>query len=128
MNCQYCGNIAVYKCSNCGMLICEGHTRQRIVCSSCLSKEKTKHVVKKTLSKKEQDEIRELVTQFWGEEEQLIFDRKFNVSKQPALVARVGTKLAGFVSLAEDQDSLIVVALGIRPESLGSGIGRSLIK
>jgi ribosomal protein S18 acetylase RimI-like enzyme len=128
LNCQYCRNTAVYKCSECGTLICGGHAKERIVCPSCISKNKTKHIVQKVSSKKEKDEIRELVAQFWGEEEQLTFDRKFNVLKQPAYVAKVGAKFAGFVSLAENKDSLIVVALGIRPEHQGSGIGRSLIK
>ena len=128
MNCQYCRSAAVYKCRKCGILMCGGHAKEQIVCPLCLGKNKTKHVVQKASSKKEKDEIRELVTQFWGEEEQLTFDRKFNVLKQPAYVAKVGTTFAGFVSLAQNKDSLIVVALGIRPEYQGSGIGRSLIK
>jgi ribosomal protein S18 acetylase RimI-like enzyme len=63
-----------------------------------------------------------------GEEEQLTFDRKFDVAKQPAYVAKVGTNFAGFASFSEDRDSLIVVALGIWPEYQGSGIGQSLIR
>jgi ribosomal protein S18 acetylase RimI-like enzyme len=69
-----------------------------------------------------------LATQFWGEEEQLAFDRKFDVSKQATYFAKARTRVAGFVSLAESDGSLIVVALGTRHEHQGSGIGQTLIK
>jgi ribosomal protein S18 acetylase RimI-like enzyme len=128
LKCLYCRNTAVYKCGSCGALVCEAHAREIVVCPSCTSKSETKHAVREVSSKKEKDEIRELVKQFWGEAEQLTFDTRFNVSEQRAYVAKAGKKLAGFISLAEKQDSLIVVALGIRPQYQGSGIGRSLIK
>jgi ribosomal protein S18 acetylase RimI-like enzyme len=99
-----------------------------VVCPSCIRKKGTKHTVKKVSSKNEKDKIRALVRQFWGEEEQLTFNIKFNVSEQPAYVAQVGNEFAGFISLSENQDSLIIVALGVHPEYQDSGIGHSLIK
>jgi ribosomal protein S18 acetylase RimI-like enzyme len=93
-----------------------------------MTKSETKHTVKEVSSKKDKNEIRDLVKQFWGEEEQLTFATEFNVSKQQAYVARVGKELAGFISLGEKQGNLIVVALGVRPEYQGSGIGKNLIK
>jgi GNAT superfamily N-acetyltransferase len=128
LNCKFCRNAAVYKCSECGTLVCGVHAKGRLVCPSCLIKSEVKYTVQKASSKKEKDKIKELVTQFWGEEEQLTFDRKFDVAKQPAYVAKVGTNFAGFASFSEDRDNLIVVALGIWPEYQGSGIGQGLIR
>lgn len=128
MKCICCRNTAVYKCGSCGALVCEAHAREVVVCPSCTSKSETKHAVREVHSKKEKDEVRELVKQFWGEAEQLAFGTRFNVSEQRTYVARAGKKLSGFISLAEKQDNLIVVALGVRPRYQGSGIGRSLIK
>lgn len=128
LKCAYCRNPAVYVCIKCGAPTCELHAKESVVCPSCIRKKETKHTVKKVSSKNEKDQIRELVRQFWGEEEQLTFDIKFNVSEQPAYVAQVGNEFAGFISLSENQDSLIVVALGVRPEYQDSGIGHSLIR
>lgn len=128
LKCAYCRRPAVYVCIKCGEPTCELHAKESVVCPSCIRKKGTKYTVKKVSSKNEKDKIRELVRQFWGEEEQLTFDIKFNVSEQPAYVAHVGNEFAGFISLGENQDSLIVVALGVRPEYQGSGIGHSLIK
>ena len=128
LNCKYCRNAAVYKCNTCGALICEAHARESVVCPSCTRKSKTNHIVERVSSGKEKGEIRELVRQFWGEENQLTLNIEFNVAEQPAYVAKVGDKFAGFISLGENPDSLIVVALGVRPEYQGSGIGHCLIK
>ena len=98
------------------------------MCPSCIRKNETKHVVKRVSSGKEKDEIRALVRQFWGEEKQLTFDVEFNVAEQPGYVAKTGNKFVGFISLSENPDSLIIVALGVRPEYQGSGIGYSLVK
>jgi GNAT superfamily N-acetyltransferase len=37
-------------------------------------------------------------------------------------------KLVEFVSFGEKQDSLIIVAVGVRPEYQGFGVGKNLIK
>lgn len=66
--------------------------------------------------------------QFWGEEEQLTFDRKFTVAQLPAYVAKSGNDTIGFVSFAEMDDAIIIVALGILPTYQNAGVGKSLIE
>jgi ribosomal protein S18 acetylase RimI-like enzyme len=102
--------------------------KQLTVCQSCLRKTKEKHAIRRASSEKEKDEIRRFVKQFWGEEEQLTFERKYNVAEQPAYVAKVGKKTVGFISFAENADHLIIVAIGVQAEYQGSGIGRALVK
>jgi ribosomal protein S18 acetylase RimI-like enzyme len=128
VNCRYCGNAAIYKCSVCGTLVCESHAKQLTVCPSCVRTSKAKYAVERASSKEEKADIRKLVRQFWGEEEQLTFDRKFSVSEQPACVANVGKKTVGFVSFVEDEDNLIIVALAVQTEHQGLGIGHALIE
>jgi ribosomal protein S18 acetylase RimI-like enzyme len=128
VNCKYCGSVATYKCSVCGTLVCEAHAKQATACPSCLRETKEKHAIRRASSEKEKDEIRLFVKQFWGEEEQLTFERKYNVAEQPAYVAKAGKKTVGFISFAENADHLIIVAIGIQAEHQGSGIGHALVK
>jgi ribosomal protein S18 acetylase RimI-like enzyme len=84
-------------------------------------------VIKKVSDDKEREKIREFVERFWGEQEQLTFDRTFKVAELPAHVAKVKDKIAGFVSFKDTDDDIIIAALGILPEYQGSGIGRNLL-
>lgn len=127
MRCARCSENAVCKCSVCGKPICAGHVRLRPICSTCSTKSAAKCIVEKAVSLRDQKKIKEVVRLFWGEQEQLTFDKVFRLAELPAFVAKVGKEVAGFVSFAEMQDDLIVVALGILPEYQGSGIGSSLI-
>jgi len=68
------------------------------------------------------------VKQFWGEKEQLTFDKKFTVAQLPAYVAKSGNDVIGFVSFAEVDDAIIIVALGILPKYQNAGVGKSLIE
>jgi ribosomal protein S18 acetylase RimI-like enzyme len=68
------------------------------------------------------------VKRFWGEKEQFTFDRKFIVAKLPTYVAKTGKIVIGFVSFAEVNYDVIIVALGILPKYQNAGIGKSLIK
>jgi ribosomal protein S18 acetylase RimI-like enzyme len=79
-------------------------------------------------SNKERKKIREFVQRFWGEQEQLTFDRKFIVAKLPAYTAKVRSTIIGFISFADMDDAVIIVALGVLPTYQGSGVGRSLVK
>lgn len=133
MNCHFCGNAAVYRCSRCGRLACTVHTKQQTVCLTCVKKEETRReetgcVVVRATSKREKDEIRKLVTKFWGEEEQLTFDREYNVLEQHAYCAIVREKIVGFISFNEQKDNFIIVGMVVCPEHQGSGIGRCLIE
>jgi ribosomal protein S18 acetylase RimI-like enzyme len=128
MACRRCENDAVYKCSLCGKLVCPEHLRFRTVCLSCVKKKKLEHVVGKVAEATERQKIRDFVKRFWGEQEQLTFGRKFTVAELPAYIANVKKRMVGFISFAESDDNIIIVALGILPQYQGSGIGRSLVR
>jgi ribosomal protein S18 acetylase RimI-like enzyme len=128
MSCEYCGEAAVYKCSVCGRLLCSEHSHLRVVCASCEKKNRLKHAVRKADSQNERRRIREFVTRFWGEEEQLTFNRKFIVAELPAYVAKVGDDTVGFVSFANMGDAVIIVALAVLPQWQGAGVGKSLVE
>jgi ribosomal protein S18 acetylase RimI-like enzyme len=90
-------------------------------------KTRLKYSVERT-TEAARSEIRSLVRRFWGEEEQLTFDRRFAVSELAGYVARVKEELAGFISLADASDAMIIVALGVLPRYQGSGIGKRLVQ
>lgn len=127
MTCDRCNEEPVYRCSACGELVCAPHARLRTACPSCLKKKKTKFRTVRVSSEREKAKIRELVKRFWGEEEQLTFDKKLNVADLPACVAQAEEGIGGFASFAEADDAIIVVALGILPQYQSTGMGRSLI-
>jgi ribosomal protein S18 acetylase RimI-like enzyme len=77
---------------------------------------------------KERQKIREFVKRFWGEEEQLTFDRRFIVTELPAYLAKSKSDIIGFASFTELRDAIIIVALGILPKYQNMGVGKSLIK
>jgi ribosomal protein S18 acetylase RimI-like enzyme len=128
MTCQYCKKDAVYRCAVCGKLICPEHVRLRTLCTSCVKKHRLEYAIGKAASEVERKKIQKLVERFWGEQEQLAFDRKFLVAELPAYVAKAENDVAGFISYTEAGDALIVVALGVLPEYQASGIGKELVK
>jgi ribosomal protein S18 acetylase RimI-like enzyme len=128
LSCEYCGKDAVYKCGVCGKLVCGEHAKLRTVCPSCIEKTTLQYTVNKQALNEEKEKIRELVQQFWGEQEQLTFDRKFIVAELPTYVAKVENTIIGLVSFTETDDTVIIVALGILPQYQSSGVGRSLIE
>jgi len=128
MSCEYCGKDAVYRCSICERLICGEHAKFRTICTSCIKKNTLNYTIDKVTSAKERKKIREIVQRFWGEEEQLTFDRKFIVAELPAYLAKSGGDVIGFVSFAELRDAIIIVALGILPQYQNAGVGKSLIE
>jgi ribosomal protein S18 acetylase RimI-like enzyme len=77
---------------------------------------------------KEREKIREFVKRFWGEEEQLTFDKKFIVAELSTCIAKVKNRIIGFASFAEADDAILIAALGILPRYQGSGVGRSLVE
>jgi len=127
MGCEYCGKDALYKCSVCGRLLCMEHVKLRTVCPSCVKKATLEYMMDKVNMDKEREKIRELVQRFWGEQEQLTFDRKFTVAELPTYVAKVENNIIGFISFTEADDAIIIVALGVLPQYQSSGVGRSLI-
>jgi len=128
MSCKYCKKDAIYRCSVCGRTLCVEHVKLRTTCPSCTKRTTLEYAIEEVTSAKEREEIRKLVQRFWGEEEQLTFDRKFIVAELPAYVAKVKKDIIGFVSFTEAYDAVIVVALGVLPQYQGSGVGKSLIE
>ena len=128
MRCEYCGKDAVYTCGVCGKLLCVEHVKLGTVCPSHLKRTKLAFTISKVTSGEERSKIRRFVKRFWGEEEQLTFDREFVVAELPAYVARVHNSTVAFVSIAEMDDAVMVVALGVLPRYQGSGVGSSLVE
>ena len=128
MSCKYCKKDAIYRCNICGKLICGEHTKFKTLCPSCINKTTLNYSINKMTLDKEKKKIQEFVKQFWGEEEQLTFDRKFIVAQLPTYVAKSRSAIIGFVSFAEMRDAIIIVALGILPPYQNAGVGKSLIE
>ncbi|MCJ7424202.1 GNAT family N-acetyltransferase [Candidatus Bathyarchaeota archaeon] len=128
MKCECCKEQAIYRCGTCSRMICGKHVKLRMICSTCTKKNTLRYVITGDITDEERKEIQELVKRFWGEPEQWTFDRKFKVATLPAYVAKTKDAIAGFVSFAETDDNIIIVALGVLPEYQNSGAGRALIK
>jgi len=128
MSCEYCGKNALYKCSVCGRLTCGEHVKLQTVCFSCLSRQSLNYSINKTISEEEKETIKKMVERFWGEPQQLTFGRRFIVAELPAYLAKSGGDVIGFVSFAEVDDAIIIVALGILPQYQNAGVGKSLIE
>jgi ribosomal protein S18 acetylase RimI-like enzyme len=128
MSCEYCRKEAVYKCSICGRLVCGEHIELRTVCPLCISGKSLNYSVKKATSQEEKEKIRGMVKRFWGEQEQIAFNRKIVVAELHAYVAKSENDIIGFVSYAEMEDALLIGALGVLPEHQGVGVGLSLVE
>jgi ribosomal protein S18 acetylase RimI-like enzyme len=109
-------------------MLCAKHARLATVCASHLKRSELGFTVCRMVSEGERSAVRKFVRRFWGEEEQLSFDRKFAVAELPAYVAKVQDSVVGFVSFSTASDALIVVALGVLPRYQCCGIGSRLIK
>lgn len=128
MSCEYCGKDAVYRCGVCGKMLCIEHVRLRTVCPSCVRKTALEYTIHKLSRDEEKERIREFVQRFWGEDEQLTFDRKFTVVELSAYVAKLEDDIIGFVSFTEGDDAILIVALAVLPKYQSSGVGRSLVE
>jgi ribosomal protein S18 acetylase RimI-like enzyme len=128
LNCYYCGNNAVFTCSVCRRPLCNTHAEQRVTCAACVKKSKPNYVIGKFRAEDDVDWIRKVIVEFWGEERQLTFEREFDPVDYAAYYARVGKSFAAFISLAENREDLMIVALGVYPEYQRTGIGSSLVE
>jgi ribosomal protein S18 acetylase RimI-like enzyme len=128
MSCEYCEKEAVYRCGICGRVLCAEHAKLQAACPSCIKKNSKRYSINKTFQAKDKEKIREFVQRFWGEQEQLAFDRRFMVTELPTYFAEKGKEIVGFVSFAEIDDAIIIVALGVLPEFQNAGVGRSLVE
>lgn len=128
MKCHYCRKEAISKCSVCGQLLCGEHVQLRTICPECVKKTKLEYTIEQISSEEKKKEICEFVRRFWGEEEQLTFDRRFKVTELPGHVAKLEDKVVGFVSTAEVGEAIIIVALGVLPDYQDLGIGKRLVE
>jgi ribosomal protein S18 acetylase RimI-like enzyme len=128
MSYKYCKKDAIYRCNICGTLTCAEHTKFQTLCPTCTNKTSLTYSINKATLDKERKKIQEFVQHFWGELEQLTFGRKFTVAKLPAYLAKSRSNIIGFISFAEVDDTIIIVALGILPKYQNAGIGKSLIE
>jgi len=128
MSCKYCKKEAIYRCSICGRLVCGEHARFQTLCASCTKKTTLNYSIDKVTLDQEREKIRKFVKRFWGEEEQLTFDRKFMVAQLPAYIAKVGKNIIGFASFAEVNSDIIIVALSVLPQYQNAGVGKNLIQ
>ena len=128
MKCHYCCRDAVFMCSLCGKFLCEEHAQLRTACPECIKKTKLKYTIDRATFEEKKNEIGGFVRGFWGEEEQLTFDRKFKVTELPAYVARFKDSPVGFISTAELDDAIVIVALGVLPQYQSSAVGKGLVK
>jgi ribosomal protein S18 acetylase RimI-like enzyme len=99
-----------------------------VTCAACIKKRRVDYVIGKAIAENDADWIRKFVSEFWGEERQLTFDRELDPVDYTAYIGRVGNSAIAFISLVEDKDDLIIVALGVYPEYQRSGIGTSLVE
>ncbi|MFX1474215.1 MAG: GNAT family N-acetyltransferase [Promethearchaeota archaeon] len=73
--------------------------------------------------------MKELVLRFWGDLEQLMFGKRYIVTDAPALVAIYNNEILGFIFYTIfDEEAALIVALGVRPEYQGRGVGQALVK
>jgi GNAT superfamily N-acetyltransferase len=112
--------------------VCGIHAKQHTVCPTCMKKSVVNYTIERISAEsgkpKIREAIRQLVVEFWGEEEQLTFDKTFNVLDHAAYSVKVGGKTVAFISFAENKSDLIIVALGVRGEYQTSGIGMGLVE
>lgn len=117
----------MYKCTVCGQPLCGKHVQLRTICSECAKKTMLKYTIKRARFG-EKKEIGKMVRKFWGEEEQLMFNRTYKVPDLPGFVAKAKNKVVGFVSTADAGNAVIIVALGVLPQYQYSGVGKALMR
>jgi ribosomal protein S18 acetylase RimI-like enzyme len=85
-----------------------------------------KFKIEKVTADKERERVKQFVQIFWGEQEQQTFDKRFIVANLPSYVAKIRKKIIGFISFAEENNAVIIVALGVLPEAQSGGVGEKL--
>ncbi len=125
--CSFCSNPAEYVCAKCGQLACAQDIRIRAVCINCNSVEQQEYQIHQAFCE-DIESLKALVTLFWGDPVQLMFDESFTVVEQPAFVAESANQIAGFLFYTPFRDdAVLIVAVGVLPEYQGKGIGKALI-
>jgi ribosomal protein S18 acetylase RimI-like enzyme len=80
-------------------------------------------------TRQEKAQITKLVQRFWGEQQQLTYNRTLTITQLPAYIAKQkNNKIIGFVSYTQTKNATLIAALGILPQYQNAGIGKQLIK
>jgi len=132
-SCYLCDNPVEFACVNCQRHVCGTHGRIRVLCTACLEQARTKREQSKhTIGQATCEDVsilEHLVVQFWGDPVQLMFNHRFKVTEQPALVARINGHITGFLFYHPFREAaVLIVALGVLPRYQGCGIGQELLQ
>ena len=125
--CSFCSNPAEYACVKCGQLACAQDIHIRPVCIDCDSGKQLEFQIHQAFCENTES-LEELVTLFWGDPVQLMFDQQFMVTEYPAIIAECDNKIVGFLFYAPfREDGVLIMAVGVLPQYQSCGIGRALI-
>jgi len=125
--CSLCQNHAEYSCSHCGELVCANDARIRVICTNCLSQKHCEYRIRQAVCD-DLESLEALVTLFWGDPMQLMFDQHFKVTEHPAIIAETNDGIGGFIFYTPfRKDWVLIIALGVLPQFQGCGIGRDLV-
>jgi ribosomal protein S18 acetylase RimI-like enzyme len=126
--CHLCEKHSEFQCSVCNQFTCGNDGRIRIVCTDCLREQKCTYSIHPATCD-DVATIEEMVQLFWGDPVQLMFERQYTVAQEPAIVAESDKNIIGFISYSDfNQNTVLIVALGILPGYQGCGIGQVLVK
>ncbi len=130
MSCKCCNNQPAYTCTVCGKPLCPQHTKLQTICPTCQTKtpQTTSYTITKPTTNKETKTIQQFVQRFWGEQQQLTFNKTYTVTQLPTYIAKAKNNIIGFISYAQTKNATIIVALAVLPQHQNSGIGKALIK
>ncbi len=127
-SCYECNHVAEFRCTVCSKLTCGNHTLVRTVCPGCLGSQSRNYSIRQAYCE-DVELLKELVLRFWGDLEQLMFGKRYIVTDAPALVAIYNNEILGFIFYTIfDEEAALIVALGVRPEYQGRGVGQALVK
>ena len=132
-SCYLCDNPVEFACMKCQQYVCGTHGRIRILCTACLDQTKTKEKQSQhTIAQASCDDVpilEQLVVRFWGDPVQLMFNHRFKVTEQPALVTKSNNEITGFLFYHPfGEAAVLIVALGVLPRYQGHGIGQELLQ
>lgn len=129
MSCKYCQNPAVYKCAVCRALLCLQHTRLQTTCPTHTTKTTPIcYTITKATTTKQKQQIQKLTRQFWGEPEQLAFNKTYTITKLPAYIATTKqNRIIGFITYTQTKNATLIVALGILPQHQNTGVAKRLL-
>jgi len=131
MTCHTCGKEAVFKCSICGSTFCQDHIRLLPVCPTHVTRYRFAHRVEEQACNQDDavgNWIEALFSRSGEQPLTLTFGRTFRVLDLPRFVAYVDDRPVGFLSYAELESDLLIVAFAVLPEFQHGGIGGSLIE